>query len=109
MQNDNPSAKEEVKETERVVTNVRGTIVNNYKVGNKDWTFVVKDTDILNLKELEYPQEEIMFYAFKKNDLKKIKKFEKQIEEAESNANSNNTLNGNDLNANNSKSKKRKR
>ncbi|MDE6967768.1 MAG: hypothetical protein K2P12_03835 [Clostridia bacterium] len=107
VQNDNPQATEVVKEVEKI--NVRGTIVNNYKVGNKDWTFVVKDTDILNLKELEYPQEEIMFYAFKKNDLKKIKKFEKQIEEAESKANSNNTPNGKDLNASNSKSKKHKR
>ena len=71
--------------------NVRGTIVNNYKVGYKDWTFVMKETDILNLEVLESPQDEIMFYAFKKNDLRKVKKLQSQIDQAESNVNVNNT------------------
>ena len=62
------------------VINVRGTIVNNYKVGYKDWTFVMKETDILNLEVLESPQDEIMFYAFKKNDLRKVKKLQSQID-----------------------------
>ena len=71
--------------------NVRGTIVNNYKVGYKDWTFVMKETDILNLEVLESPQDEIMFYSFKKNDLRKVKKLQNQIDQAESNVNVNNT------------------
>ena len=55
--------------------NVRGTIVNNYKVGYKDWTFVMKETDILNLEVLESPQDEIMFYAFKKKSNLKFSRF----------------------------------
>ena len=71
--------------------NVRGTIVNNYKVGYKDWTFVMKETDILNLDVLESPQDEVMFYAFKKNDLRKVKKLQSQIDQSESNVKANNS------------------
>ena len=71
--------------------NVRGTIVNNYKVGYKDWTFVMRETDILNLDVLESPQDEVMFYAFKKNDLRKVKKLQSQIDQSESNVKANNS------------------
>ena len=70
--------------------NVRGTIVNNYKVGYKDWTFVIKENDVLNLDVLENATDRIMFYAVKENDLRKVKKLQSQIDQADSNVNVNN-------------------
>ncbi len=64
------------------VVNVKGTIVNNYKQGYRDWTFVVKESDILNLDLLESPQERILFYAVKESEAKKVKKLQNQILEA---------------------------
>lgn len=81
---DKPIAKEE-----EPVRNVRGTIVNNYKVGYKDWTFVIKETDVLNLDALESPQDEVMFYVFNKNDLRKVKKLQNQIDLANNETNLN--------------------
>ena len=65
------------------VVNVRGTIVNNYKVGYKDWTFVIKENDVLNLNVLEAPQERILFYALKESEAKKVKKLQNQITPAD--------------------------
>ena len=65
------------------VVNVRGTIVNNYKVGYKDWTFVIKENDVLNLSVLEAPQERILFYALKESEAKKVKKLQNQITPAD--------------------------
>ena len=88
------------------VVNVRGTIVNNYKVGYKDWTFVLKETDVLNLDMLESPQDELMFYAFKKNDLRKVKKLQNQIDQADGNVN---TDSQNETQSNTKKQKGKKR
>ena len=74
---------------EEPARNVRGTIVNNYKVGYKDWTFVIKETDVLNLEALESPQDEVMFYVFNKNDLRKVKKLQNQIDLANNETNLN--------------------
>ncbi len=65
------------------VVNIRGTIVNNYKVGYKDWTFVIKENDVLNLSVLEAPQERILFYALKESEAKKVKKLQNQITPAD--------------------------
>ena len=51
----------------------------------------MKETDILNLDVLESPQDEVMFYAFKKNDLRKVKKLQSQIDQSESNVKANNS------------------
>ena len=51
----------------------------------------MKETDILNLDVLESPQDEVMFYAFKKNDLRKVKKLQSQIDQSESNVKVNNS------------------
>ena len=72
---------EDIKPKELV--NVRGTIVNNYKVGYKDWTFVIKENDVLNLSVLEAPQERILFYALKESEAKKVKKLQNQISPAD--------------------------
>ncbi len=89
--NNTQAVQEQAKE--EPVRNVRGTIVNNYKVGYKDWTFVIKETDVLNIEALESPQDEIMFYAFKKNDLRKVNKLQSQIDQAESDTNLSNQNN----------------
>ena len=78
-----------VEKDEEPARNVRGTIVNNYKVGYKDWTFVIKETDVLNLEALESPQDEVMFYVFNKNDLRKVKKLQNQIDLANNETNLN--------------------
>ncbi len=89
--NNTPAVQEQAKE--EPVRNVRGTIVNNYKVGYKDWTFVIKETDVLNIEALESPQDEIMFYAFKKNDLRKVNKLQSQIDQVDSDTNLSNQNN----------------
>ena len=88
------------------VVNVRGTIVNNYKVGYKDWTFVIKENDVLNLNVLESPQERILFYALKESEVKKVKKLQNQIDQADGNVNTNSQ---NETQTNTKKQKGKKR
>ena len=77
--NNTQSVQEQTKE--EPVRNVRGTIVNNYKVGYKDWTFVIKETDVLNPEVLENQNERVLMYACKESEIRKLKKFQSALAE----------------------------
>ena len=57
------------------------SVINPYTVKNSDWTFVIKEKDVVNIDLLNAPTDKIMFYAFKEADAKGIKKFQSQLME----------------------------
>ena len=97
--NNTPAVQEQAKE--EPVRNVRGTIVNNYKVGYKDWTFVIKETDVLNPEVLENQNERVLMYACKESEIRKLKKFQSALAE--------DTNEENETNINNTDSKSNKK
>ena len=97
--NNTQAVQEQAKE--EPVRNVRGTIVNNYKVGYKDWTFVIKETDVLNPEVLENQNERVLMYACKESEIRKLKKFQSALAE--------DTNEENETNINNTDSKSNKK
>ena len=53
--------------------------VNGRLITDKDWTFLVREQDILNIKALENQTERVIMYACKESDIKKAKKFHNTI------------------------------
>ncbi len=53
--------------------------VNGKLMSDKDWTFIVREQDILNIKALENQTERVIMYACKESDIKKAKKFHNTI------------------------------
>ncbi|MDE6967631.1 MAG: hypothetical protein K2P12_03150 [Clostridia bacterium] len=89
-------------------SNINSAYVNGSLMKNSDWTFIVREKDILNLKVLENQSERVLMYCCRESEIKKLKKFQNAIAEEVKDYNSESD-NQNDSNASKSKSKKRKR
>ena len=46
-----------------------------------DWTFIVREKDILNIKALENKNERVLMYACRESEVKKLKKFKTALED----------------------------
>ncbi len=55
--------------------------VNGSLVKYNDWTFIVREKDILNIKALENKNERVLMYACRESEVKKLKKFKTALED----------------------------
>ena len=62
------------------VPEYNASIINPYSVKNSDWTFVIKESDVINKDLLNAPTEDIVFCAMKKSDTKGLKKLQSQMD-----------------------------
>ncbi len=53
--------------------------INKNAVTCKDWTYVIKENNVLNPDLLESTNDRVLLYGFKENDVRKLKKFQNKI------------------------------
>ncbi len=64
-------------DTNQIVNdNQNNSFVNADLMNNSDWTFIVREKDVLNIKALENQNERVLMYACKESEIKKLKKFQ---------------------------------
>ena len=72
-------------DTNQIVNdNQNNSFVNADLMNNSDWTFIVREKDVLNIKALENQNERVLMYACKESEIKKLKKFQNAIAEGSS-------------------------
>ena len=72
-------------DTNQIVNdNQNNSFVNADLMNNSDWTFIVREKDVLNIKALENQNERVLMYACKESEIKKLKKFQNAIAEVSS-------------------------
>lgn len=71
-----------MKDSNQAVTNdLNNNYVNAHLMKNNDWTFIVREKDILNIKALENKNERVLMYACRESEVKKLKKFKTALED----------------------------
>ena len=69
-------------DTNQIVNdNQNNSFVNADLMNKSDWTFIVREKDVLNIKALENQNERVLMYACKESEIKKLKKFQNAIAE----------------------------
>lgn len=77
-----PQNSEDLKDSNQAVTNdLNNNYVNAHLMKNNDWTFIVREKDILNIKALENKNERVLMYACRESEVKKLKKFKTALED----------------------------
>ena len=76
INNDNTNNNNQV-----VNNNSNSAYINSDLMNNSDWTFVVREKDVLNIKALENQNERVLMYACKESEIRKLKKFQNALAE----------------------------